>query len=165
MSDEDNDDYDKAAAELFKDLGIDVTDPGEDDLVNPVYQHPAGGWLYVGDQRAAKNITLLNNLNIVAVVNCTHNTNNYFPDKLSYCKFPVGKWKTECKGGEVGEVKRFVESLLMFLQTNLETGGSVLLHCLAGAHRAGTAAVLAIMAFKQMSVSQVGCCTYFTIIQ
>ena len=120
MCDADNADYDKAAAELFKDLGIDVSDPSDDDCVNPVYHHPAGGWLYVGDQRAAKNLILLNNLNIVGVVNCTHNTQNCFPGKFSYCKFPVGKWRTECRGGEEEEVRRFVESMLMFLQTNLE---------------------------------------------
>ena len=147
-------DYDKAGEEVLKELGIDAATPCEDDCLNPLYQHGTRGVLYVGDQRAAKDDLILDRLNIVSVVNCTHNMRNWYPGKYRYYKFPLGKWRQESGGGEDG-VKKFLDPMLAFLEDSLESGGSILLHCLAGAHRAGIAGVMALMFFRQISGEEV----------
>ena len=69
--------YDSAALAIFKEWGIDPEGPAENDCINPIfrslpngskisslqpfsnYRNYLGGILYVGDQRAAKDSTLL----------------------------------------------------------------------------------------------------------
>ena len=77
-------DYDNAAKELFIKLNIDPDSPCEDDCISLVYQNKTGGKLFLGDQRAAKSIEVLEQLNIKAVVNCTHNMENVFPELFTY---------------------------------------------------------------------------------
>ena len=43
------------------------------------------------------------------------------------------------------EIAGFFRPLFEFVTSNLEAGNNVLIHCLAGAHRAGTAGVACIM--------------------
>ena len=154
MTESDCVDYDKAAAELFKELGIDPEAPCEEDCLNPVYKNVSGGVVYVGDQRAAKNSRILDRLNIHSVVNCTHNMKNWHSDKYRYLNFPVGKWKQFCAAGEK-DLKEFLCPLFSFLEDNLQSGGSILLHCLAGAHRAGITGVLALMYFNKIPAQEV----------
>ena len=131
-----------------------------------------GGILYVGDQRAAKDSTLLTRcprsviqwallfakpcrLGVRAVVNCAPNLLNVHEEKFSYLRFPIGKWKQHC-----GEDEHLLQAFLTtFLQVNwsttknsllqfsvwkhlsqfvaghLSAGESILIHCMAGAHR------------------------------
>ena len=49
----------------------------------------------------------------------------------------------------------FLAPYLQFVKESVEGGENVLLHCLAGAHRAGTAAVLAVMFLTDMDSQQV----------
>ena len=94
-------DYDKAGEEVLAELGIDAATPCEDDCLNPLYQHGAGGVLYVGDQRAAKDHLILDRLNIVSVVNCTHNMRNWYPGKYRYYNFPVGNGDRRVREGKM----------------------------------------------------------------
>ena len=64
------------------------------------------------------------------------------------------KWRQESGEGEDG-VRKFLYPMLAFLEDTLESGSSILLHCLAGAHRAGIAGVLALMFFRHMSGEEV----------
>eukprot|EP00092_Neocalanus_flemingeri_P042509 GFUD01046492.1.p1 GENE.GFUD01046492.1~~GFUD01046492.1.p1 ORF type:complete len:119 (-),score=12.32 GFUD01046492.1:11-367(-) len=96
---------------------------------------------------------ILNRLSIGSVVNCTHNMKNWHPDKYKYLNFPVGKWRTFCEGGEE-TLENFLCPLFEFLEDNLQAAGSILLHCLAGAHRAGITGVLALMLFRQIPAKE-----------
>ena len=126
-----------------------------------------GGVLYVGDQRAAKDSTLLTRcprsviqwallfakpcrLGVRAVVNCAPNLLNVHEEKFSYLRFPIGRWRQHC-----GEDEHLLQAFLTtFLQVNwsttkncvwknlsqfvaghLSAGESILIHCMAGAHR------------------------------
>ena len=80
---------------------------------------------------------------------------NWFPDKFEYFNFPVGKWRQYCGGGGEDNLKKFVCPLFRFLKERLQSGESVLLHCLAGAHRAGITGVLALMFFRQIPANEV----------
>ena len=48
----------------------------------------------------------------------------------------------------------FLRPMLQFIEATLSQGGSVLVHCLAGAHRAGTTATICLMHFGGMSAGQ-----------
>jgi len=193
--------YDKAALSIFKEWGIDPDGPVEDDCINPIYRKNIdGGVLYVGDQRAARDETLLSRLGIRAVVNCAPNLPNHHErqvikekeainekeaikekeaindkqainekeainDKqainenhheekaISYLRFPIGKWKAN-SGEDDFLLQTFLATFLQFVATHLSAGDSVLIHCMAGAHRAGIAAVIALAFLKDKTLEE-----------
>jgi hypothetical protein len=63
--------------------------------MDPIWEHPEGGILYVGNGNAAQNLPVLRAKHITHVVNCTHNRNkipgepNYHEDSLQYFEFKV----------------------------------------------------------------------------
>ena len=196
----------KNATQLFSHYGV-----------SPCPRNVDGGVLYVGDQRAARDATLLTRfwwfsflpktifssnvttfslarLGIRAVVNCTPNLPNHhekllinekpheekainknhhkeqFINKnhhkekaISYLRFPIGKWKAN-SGEDDNLLQTFLatflqlnifktknlpsnvstmnlsnrktkNSSLQFVGSHLSAGHSVLIHCMAGAHR------------------------------
>ena len=66
---------------------------GHWNALDSIYRHPTGnGIIYVGNQTAAENFTLLRSHGITHVVNCTHGESkipNYHEGKLAYLTFPV----------------------------------------------------------------------------
>ena len=67
---------------------------------------------------------------------------------LRYFKFPIGQWRDKDKIGpspSPAKVLAFFEPMLRFVESELEAGHSVLIHCLAGAHRAGCAGIASLM--------------------
>ena len=89
------------------------------------------------------------------IVNCTHNIENFFPGKYQYYNIPIGKWRLHHDESSQDKLWAFLAPYLMFVKESLDSGKKVLLHCLAGAHRAGTAAVLAVMFLTNMDSNQV----------
>ena len=77
------------------------------------------------------------------------------PNMLRYYRFPVSDWKGRmAKKMQENADKNphratmdFIQPMLNFIESALLQGSSVLIHCLAGAHRAGTTGVLALMYF------------------
>ena len=62
--------------------------------------------------------------------------------KFTYLRFSIGNhyaspWDLDTHEGML----RFMNPLFHFIEKTLGNGQNVLIHCLAGAHRAGTAAV------------------------
>lgn len=102
--------------------------------------------VYVGNERAAKDATLLSSLRITHVVNCTDNIPNYHErgGAVRYMRFPVTFWQLHCADGDAATLG-FADRLFEFVDAALAAGGSVLVHCLAGAHRAGTTGCLLLM--------------------
>ena len=77
---------------------------------------------------------LLRSKDISAVVNCTDDLQNYHTGSLAYLTFNVAWWRREV-GDSEAELPRFLSPLITFLEAELAAGRSVLVHCLAGAHR------------------------------
>ena len=86
---------------------------------------------------------LLQAENIFRVVNCQELTScNFFEGdaRFEYRRFPVSRWRTEVNTDE-DVIRYFEEGCHAWIAANLDEGRNVLVHCLAGAHRAGTTGV------------------------
>ena len=107
-----------------------------------------GGTIYVGNQQAAQNAALLKDRGITSVVNCTDSMPFYHQNSFTYHRFNISFWPSY---GDVDELARFLQPLWEFIDGVLAKGESVLVHCLAGAHRAGTTGILCLMRYADMS--------------
>ena len=87
-------------------------------------------------------------------MNCTHNIPNHHEGLFKYFNFPVGKWRQHQSDSDPEKLKYFINTYLDFIRDGLETGDTILVHCLAGAHRAGTAAIIALMFLLDLDKSQ-----------
>lgn len=110
------------------------------------------GKVYVGDISAASSLPTLERENIFYVINTQHvTTENYHEsdERFTYLRFPVafakwfkkGTFNTNTKNG----VLRFFNPMFHFIEEATGKGGNVLIHCLAGCHRAGTTGVAWLM--------------------
>ena len=108
--------------------------------LDPIFKHPNGGCIYVGNQTAAADLKILKSHGITHVVNCTSGAAkipDFHKGKLNYIEFPITFWNQYCDSTDASVLK-FAGDLFAFIDTAMEGGNSVLVHCLAGAHRAGT---------------------------
>ena len=122
--------------------------------LDAIYSHPATrASIYVGNQVAASSLALLQARGITAVVNCTAGLGAlpcYFPGQLAYHVFDVASWQAHTRNGSDEGVAAFTGGLFAFIDGALARGQSVLVHCLAGAHRAGTTGVLCVMRYGRV---------------
>lgn len=149
--------YDDEAHKLFQQLNLEPALASHYANLNAIWKHPTdgGGSVYVGNVTAASNRQTLQERNIVAVINCQDATSkNYFQDdpQITYHRFVISElaWKVsyEQRDGGAGGITPMnggFQQSFDFIQTHIEQGGSVLIHCLAGAHRAGTVGTAWIM--------------------
>lgn len=165
-------DYNEEARKLWARLGIDPKSLGKGrngtkyTNIDLVYRSPEGGAIYVGDSQAAQDLSLLNQLGIEAVVNCTTDIPNYHKHKLNYFNFDVTWWKRQIgvfpsigyeKSSEAEmnrKLQDFLRPMLHFVESNIRRGRSVLVHCLAGAHRAGTTGTICLLHFGGLSAKR-----------
>ena len=117
-----------------------------------------GGRIYVGNQQAARNAG--SDSDITHVINCTDDLPNFCEARalaagtpLTYLRFHVAAWQSAGEDrrphpASREEVWAFAQSLFTFVDAALQQGGGVLVHCLAGAHRAGTTGVLCLMHYE-----------------
>jgi len=99
----------------------------------------------VGNQSAAQNKSMLNKAGVTHVVNCTDNMPMYHErdpsrPKINYLRFPASFWMQH-----QNNIPAFIQPLFDFVDAALAKGENVLVHCLAGAHRAGTTGCLLLM--------------------
>ena len=122
--------------------------------LDAIYTHPASAaTIYVGNQVAASSLPLLKARGITSVVNCTAGLGAlpcYFPAQLAYHVFDVASWQAHTRNGTDEGVAAFTGGLFSFIDAALARGESVLVHCLAGAHRAGTTGVLCLMRYGRV---------------
>ena len=86
---------------------------------------------------------------ITHVVNCTDDIPNYHDGKLAYLNFPICDWQYTVGPTNEG-VLAFVRPLFAFMDPVINRGDSVLVHCLAGAHRAGTTGCACLVHYASM---------------
>mmetsp|Transcript_7714 Transcript_7714/g.25569 ORF Transcript_7714/g.25569 Transcript_7714/m.25569 type:complete len:212 (-) Transcript_7714:109-744(-) len=140
-------DYDKEGTLLLERLGITVgASSGRYHLLDCIYQSADGGRVYVGSQGAATSISLLREYNITHVVNCTDAMPLFHEGVpgLHYYRFDVARWRWNTDSSEAS-LRRFLQPMIGFVEGALAEKTNVLVHCLAGAHRAGTTGTMLIM--------------------
>ena len=141
-------DYDDEARKLFASLGLDTSGAGQCNIYNPmdaIYRDAGGGTLYVGNNTAAQNAADLKRHGVTHVVNCTDNLPLYHEGTFRYLRFNISFFPM------YPNLAAFLDTLFEFVDEALALGGSVLVHCLAGAHRAGTTGCLLLMRFMKMN--------------
>ena len=140
-------DWDEEARKLFQRLNIDAS--GNRDKyrnVDAVYCHPtSGAKLFIGNQTAARTESVLVAENIFHIVNCQDvSAANFFEndERFHYKRFPVSHWwREEGMDTPEGVVNFFEKGCHAWIADALQQGHNVMVHCLAGAHRAGTTGV------------------------
>ena len=109
-----------------------------------------GARVFVGDVTAARCRRTLDGLGITHVVNCQglDSTNFFEADgRFSYLRFPIAHRvaRREPAPDDGKGLVRLFAPLFQFVDSALARGASVLVHCLAGAHRAGASGVALLM--------------------
>eukprot|EP00090_Calanus_glacialis_P020901 TRINITY_DN32250_c0_g1_i1.p1 TRINITY_DN32250_c0_g1~~TRINITY_DN32250_c0_g1_i1.p1 ORF type:complete len:216 (-),score=71.98 TRINITY_DN32250_c0_g1_i1:97-693(-) len=140
-------DYSKEAKKLWEKLGINPDQINEGrgyNLVDVIFRSPEGGSIYVGGERAARDLEMLREKKITTVVNCTDDLRNYHEKFITYYTFNIAWWRRSV-GDSQKELQDFILPVLEFIEKEVKSGHNVLIHCLAGAHRAGTTAILCLM--------------------
>jgi len=117
--------------------------------VDAIYQdNETSGTVFVGNQTAAEGLEILKSSNICNVVNCTRSMENFHQDVdgFNYFRFDISNWMSVIpKKRTVSDVIGFFGPVFDFIEKALQRGENVLIHCLAGAHRAGTTGVVFLM--------------------
>lgn len=113
---------------------------------DPVWRHPkSGAILYIGDDFTAKNAKSLGRRSITRIVNCQDSSSrDPFEGDPEFrgIGFDIGLWRRSPQVLDGGDgTWAFWQPLFAFVEESLENGRSVLLHCLAGAHRSGAACI------------------------
>ena len=128
---------------------------------NAIYQHPknSNAKLYVGNYMSASSMDALNNTmnHCRRIVFCQSSDGiKHFENhpEFIYLDFPIGMWRSYLPTSRrtPHDVYMFFKPLFEFLDKELlQNHNSVLMHCLAGAHRAGTAGIASLMYLTGMS--------------
>ena len=69
---------------------------------------------------------------------------------MNYFTFDITFWR-RYTGDSEKKIPYFIGQMLEFVESALSRGESVLVHCLMGAHRAGTTGTICVMHFMGMS--------------
>merc|ERR1712156_968804 len=144
-------DYSQEARNLWERLGINPEEVNQDKkgfnrVYNPldiIYKSKSGGCIYVGGERAARDLEILKEKDIKA----------YHTGLLSYYNFNIAWWR-KYVGKSEKDLVSFLSPVLKYIDTEIEAGRNVFVHCLAGAHRAGTTAIICLMHFAGLESSK-----------
>jgi len=113
----------------------------------------------IGDMATRQSPEKMREHNIKRVVDClepgafAHIIREEFDD-IEYLEFPIALWE-EIPGNRKDEgIAKILAPLLGFVAEAIEKGESVMVHCYAGAHRAGTAGILSVMHLQGLGVDE-----------
>lgn len=143
-------------------LGLLNIDPSQRTIsqynqLDSIFVHPTGnGTVYVGNATAAENIGILKSNNITHIVNCTHGGSalpcyHKSSGEIKYYTFPISEWWKYINATN-NSVYVFTDPLFEWIENCISKGESVLVHCLAGAHRAGTTGCAILMRYADLDV-------------
>lgn len=148
--------FDDEARKLWARLNLDPNkdNNGAHHSLDPIWRHPqTGGTIYVGNEVAAKSLGLLEKHAITHVVNCTDSIPLYHERTpgapIKYLRFDITSHYHRVRSEK--DAVAFAQPLLSFVTDALNQGKNVLVHCLAGAHRAGTSGIICLMHFAKLS--------------
>ena len=156
-----NPDYDAEARILFRKLGLPEDGsgvvPGRYNQMDVIFQSETGAKVYVGNHVAAADINLLQRNKISHIVNCQDvTTRNYHESdpSFSYKRFPISHWRSVKDMDKAEVVGAYFGDVFSWVDAALAGGHSILIHCLAGAHRAGTTGTAFLMHAAKLSATQ-----------
>jgi len=115
------------------------------------------GKVYIGNLTSAQSSKILQEHKITCVVNCQDSSSENFFEKdpqFRYLRFPVSFWARAKQMNTDEGILTFFSEFFNFIDRKTKEGHNVLIHCLAGAHRAGTAGVAYCMYKKRMKFRQ-----------
>ena len=146
-------DYSEEGRKLIAQLTANAAGGSPYNPMDLIWTDPkTGGKIFVGNQSAARNADR-SPQKITHVVNCTNDMPNYCEANpaMTYLRFNVSYWQS-CGDSSTFSQKSPAEvvswldrSVFQFVDSALAKGENVLVHCLAGAHRAGTTGILLLM--------------------
>lgn len=141
-------DFDAAAEEILKQAKENPLTPYSP--FNAIWKHPeSGASLYIANAASAKSREVLESHGIGTLVCCLDFNQNLGPfEEVEGTKclyFPVSCWREAAPDKSVKSVAKVVSPLLEFVTSEMGQGRSVMIHCLAGCHRAGTAGIACLM--------------------
>lgn len=148
--------YDDEARKLFEQLNLpDPTVENTKDkglfsdlrnMPNAVYQHPTtGAQFFIGGEFSAKERWVLDQYKIYNIICAKGSTGPLYhvnDPKFTYLPWHIEslpRMKPHLKDGE--QIFNFLHPVHSYIQSCLERGENVMVHCMAGAHRAGTTGV------------------------
>lgn len=149
-------DFDALGKRLMETAGTSSASTYRD--VDEIWLHPkTGARLLVGGQKVAESRELLQAFGVACIVRCLDYDGEKGPfegeEGFEYLHYPISWWKRIGGHRSHRGVARIIAPLLGFVEGSLENGRSVFIHCLAGAHRAGTAGVACIMHLCQLDAA------------
>ena len=100
-----------------------------------------GGHVYIGNSFTSSSQGLLQQYDINCIVNCTEHLHNHFEDNTGYSYLRFDRIDAVFTKGVVlppSAVPELFSEVFDFIDQAVAEGRGVLLHCVAGAHRAGT---------------------------
>jgi hypothetical protein len=139
-------DFNAEGRRLCAALGLDGSRRSMYRDMDKLYQdRRTGSSVFIGNEASSRGpMASFERHNITHIVNCTDDLPDHFAGRgLRYMRFDIASHLRV--SGKPSTLAAFVGSLFAFVESALEQGGSVLIHCLAGAHRAGTAGCLLLM--------------------
>lgn len=154
--------WDAEAEKLFTrlNLGADQSTGKHNDL-DAVWQHPrTGARVFIGNRRAASQKKTLQHHGIRAIVNCQDlESQNFFESSgdVRYLRFDVQAWPSavpEEKNVEGTGTVEYFTPCFQWIDGALEQGDNVLIHCYAGAHRAGTVGTAFLMHASRLHLQE-----------
>ena len=121
---------------------------GSDGPLSQIWRQPDGdGCVFVGGLQAASDLMLLKQYGVTHIVNCMNRPRLNVQPGMQYWDFPIATHAGEgvATAEDPQGVLALFEPVMQFIQAAVAGGGSVLIHCFAGAHRAGTTGVAYLM--------------------
>ena len=109
----------------------------------------------MGNIYVAESLSVMQRFGIGAVVNCTHGHGalpNFHEKKAGgpkYYTFAISQWWNHVNA-TTASVYAFTDPMFAFIEQAVSQGQNVLVHCLAGAHRAGTTGCACLMHFAEL---------------
>eukprot|EP00040_Diaphanoeca_grandis_P010647 m.54593 g.54593 ORF g.54593 m.54593 type:complete len:249 (+) comp21938_c0_seq1:250-996(+) len=158
-------DYDAEAQKLFLKLNlgplgeatVGSTKSGRYSNLDPVWKDvKSGGIVYVGNSTAASSLHILREHRITKVVNCTDTLPLYHQSgprrdlSIEYFRFDLYKLFAKQMRNSTATAAHF-QPVFAWIDEAISQGENVLIHCLAGAHRAGCTGVAYVLHVTNLS--------------
>mmetsp|Transcript_2008 Transcript_2008/g.3755 ORF Transcript_2008/g.3755 Transcript_2008/m.3755 type:complete len:228 (+) Transcript_2008:23-706(+) len=154
MARQDRPDYDEEARKLFALLNLPPSGAASAESskglyrynnLDPIFKHPVtGARVFIGNASASSTREILRDNGITHIVNCTSDMQNAFEGRdpsIIYFRFDIYKFFSQLDLKTHHGVLEFFTPVFQWIDAATAAGHSVLIHCLAGAHRAGTTGV------------------------
>ncbi|CAJ1362171.1 unnamed protein product [Effrenium voratum] len=140
-------DFDEEARKLFALLNLPSGAASDESSrlhgyhnLDAVWQHPTtGAQVFIGNATASSQREILRKNRVTHIVNCTSDMSNTFDGDpaVAYFRFDIYKFFSALDLRSHRGVLEFFLPVFQWIDEAVSSGHSVLIHCLAGAHRAG----------------------------